>query len=130
MAQPKLLDQVRVVARLKHFSLRTEQAYVHWIKRFILFHGKRHPLDMGEQEIRHFLSFMATELNVASSTQNVAFSSLLFLYKQVLKKDLPRSADIERSRQPKKLPVVFTPEEVEAILQSLSGTCWIMANLL
>ncbi len=130
MSQPKLLDQVRAVARLKHFSFSTEQAYVHWIKRFILFHSKRHPLDMGEQEIRHFLSYLATNLNVASSTQTVALSALLFLYKDVLKKDLPRISDIERSNRPKKLPVVFTPDEVKAVIQRLSGTYWIMANLL
>lgn len=130
MSQPKLLDQVRAVARLKHFSFSTEQAYVHWIKRFILFHSKRHPLDMGEQEIRHFLSNLATNLNVASSTQTVALSALLFLYKEVLKKDLPRICDIERSNRPKKLPVVFTPDEVKAVIQRLSGIYWIMANLL
>jgi integron integrase len=130
MSQPKLLDQVRAVARLKHFSFSTEQAYVHWIRRFILFHSKRHPLDMGEQEIRHFLSNLATNLNVASSTQTVALSALLFLYKDVLKKDLPRISDIERSNRPKKLPVVFTPDEVKAVIQRLSGIYWIMANLL
>ena len=130
MSQPKLLDQVRAVARLKHFSFSTEQAYLHWIKRFILFHSKRHPLDMGEQEIRNFLSYLATNLNVASSTQTVALSALLFLYKDVLKKDLPHISHIERANRPKKLPVVFTPDEIKAVIQSLSGIYWIMANLL
>jgi integron integrase len=130
MSQPKLLDQVRAVARLKHFSYCTEQAYVQWIKRFILFHSKRHPLQMGVQEIRHFLSNLATEGNVASSTQTVALSALLFLYKDVLKKDLPRISDIERSNRPKKLPVVFTPDEIKAVIQHMSGIYWIMANLL
>ena len=130
MSQPKLLDQVRAVARLKHFSFSTEQAYLHWIKRFILFHSKRHPLDMGEQEIRSFLSHLATNLNVASSTQNVALSALLFLYKDVLKMDLLRISNIERANRPKKLPVVFTPDEVKAVIQRLSGLYWIMANLL
>lgn len=130
MPQPNLLDQVRAVARLKHFSFSTEQAYVHWIKRFILFHSKRHPLDMGEQEIRLFLSHLATNLNVASSTQTVALSALLFLYKQVLKKDLPRISQIERANRPKKLPVVFTPDEVRSVIQNLSGIYRVMANLL
>ncbi|HET9532275.1 MAG TPA: integron integrase [Blastocatellia bacterium] len=130
MSKPKLLDQVRSVARLKHLSFRTEQTYLHWIKRFILFHSKRHPLDMGEREIRQFLSNLATHLMVASSTQNVAFSALLFLYKDVLKKELPLLSDIERSNRPKKLPVVFTPQEAKAVLSRFSGTYSIMANLL
>jgi exonuclease V gamma subunit len=89
MSSPKLLDQVRTVARLKHYSIKTEQAYVHWIKRYIFFHQKRHPAEMAEPEIRQFLSHLAVRLNVSASTQTVALSALLFLYRDVLKRPLP-----------------------------------------
>jgi integron integrase len=87
--KPKLLDRVRQTIRFKHYSLRTEQVYVDWIKRFILFHGKRHPNEMGQDEIRDFLTHLATKGRVSASTQNQAFSALLFLYKEVLKQELP-----------------------------------------
>ena len=96
----KLLDRVRELIRLKHYSIRTEQAYVSWIKRFILFHGKRHPQDMGKEEIEAFLSHLATDRNVSSSTQNQAFNALLFLYKQVLNKDLDEGINAVRAKKP------------------------------
>src|SRR5260370_696937 len=105
---PKLLDQVREIIRMKHYSIRTEQAYVDWIKRYIFFHNKRHPLEMGEEEFRAFVSDLASNKSVAASTQTVALSALLFLYRDVLKKDLPYVEGIERAKKPKRLPVVFT----------------------
>ena len=127
---PKLLDQVRDTIRLRHYSLRTEQAYADWIKRFILFHGKRHPREMGAIEVREFLTDLAVRRQVAASTQNQAFSALLFLYKEVLKQELPWIEGIERAKRPAKLPVVLTPEEARAVLAKLDGTARLMANLL
>jgi integron integrase len=126
----KLLDQVREVIRVKHYSLRTENTYVDWIKRFILFHGKRHPGTLGAEEVRAFLSHLATQRNVAASTQNQAFSALLFLYREVLKQDLPWINDIERAKRPAKVPVVFTPQETKAVLGKMQGTAQLMAQLL
>jgi site-specific recombinase XerD len=108
MPKPKLLDQIRSVIRFKHFSIRTEDSFIHWIKRFILFHNKRHPLEMSEQEIRQFLSHLAADENVAASTQNVALSAILFLYRDVLKKELRYINNIEWSKRPAKLPLIFT----------------------
>lgn len=130
MSPPKLIDQVRNVIRLKHYSLRTEEAYWHWIKRFILFHNKRHPNDMGEAEISSFLSHLAVDKRVAASTQNQALSALLFLYKEVLKKPLDWIEGVQRAKRPSRLPVVFTREEVQLILRNLDGTRWLMASLL
>jgi integron integrase len=126
----KLLDQVREVIRLKHYALRTEQTYVDWIKRFILFHRKRHPKTMGADEVRQFLSDLATNRDVAASTQNQAFSAILFLYKEVLKQELPWLDDIERAKRPVKLPVVFTPQEARLVLQKMHGTARLMGQLL
>jgi len=127
--QPKLLDQVRNALRRKHYSLRTEQAYVHWIRRFIIHHHKRHPVEMGEQEINEFLSYLAVQEHVAASTQNQALCAIIFLYKQVLKIEI---GDLELvwAKKPKKIPVVFTRKEVKAAFEQLSGVNWIMANLL
>ena len=105
---PKLLDQVREVLRMKHYSLRTEQAYVSWIKRYIFFHDKRHPAEMSEAEIRAFVSDLASNRKVPASTQIGALSALLFLYREVLKKDLPFIEGIERAKRSERLPVVFT----------------------
>lgn len=127
---PKLLDRVRDAIRLRHYSLRTEQVYADWIKRFILFHGKRHPQEMGAAEVREFLTDLAVRRQVAASTQNQAFSALLFLYKEVLKQELPWIEGIERAKRPAKLPVVLTPEEARAVLAKLDGTARLMANLL
>src|ERR1043166_1460369 len=129
MAQ-KLLDQVSTVARLKHLSIRTEKAYRHQIKRFILFHKLRHPQNMREEEIRAYLSHLAIDRNVSASTQNVALAALLFLYRDVLKIDLNRIEDIERARLPTRLPVVFTRDEVKAILKQLSSVDHIVASLM
>lgn len=98
----KLLDQVRDAIRLKHYSRRTEESYVHWIKRFILFHNKRHPLEMSEPEIGAFLTHLATKENVAASTQNQAFSAILFLYRHVLQKELPTPIHSLRAQKPKR----------------------------
>ncbi len=116
--------------RFKHYSLRTEQVYLDWIKRFILFHGKRHPMEMGADEVRVFLTHLATEGKVAASTQNQAFSALLFLYREVLKQELPWIDNIERAKRPAKLPVVFTPQEAHMVLSKLNGSARLMANLL
>jgi integron integrase len=127
---PKLLDQVREVLRMKHYSIRTEQAYVNWIKRYIFFHHKLHPAEMGEDEIRAFVSDLASKKSVAASTQTVALSALLFLYRDVLKKDLPFVEGIERAKKPGRLPVVFTSTEVREVLARLDGVNYLIATLL
>ena len=126
---PRLLDQVREVIRMRHYSIRTEQAYVQWIRRFILFHCKRHPREMGAQELTAFLSHLAVQSNVAASTQNQALHAILFLYRDVLKIDLPWLDQVERAKKPQRLPVVFTRDEVKALLAQLQGTTWLMAML-
>lgn len=128
--RPKLLEQVRAVARMRHLSLRTEEAYVARIKQFILFHGKRHPLEMGEEEVRAYLSHLAVDGQVAASTQNVALCALLFLYRDVLCRELPQITGVERARVKQKLPVVFTRDEVAAVLSHLRGVDYLMASLL
>lgn len=128
--KPKLLDQVQNTIRLKHYSIRTEQSYIQWIKRFIIFHNKRHPKDMGEKEITEFLTHLAVRENVSSSTQNQALCALLFLYREVLQEDIGWLDDIERAKRSKRLPVVFTREEAKKILLRLEGTKWLMASLL
>jgi integron integrase len=126
----RLLDQMRNVLRLKHMSFRTEEAYIHWIKRFILFHDKRHPKDISAQEIRDFLTHLAVHDHVAASTQNGALNAVLFLYRHVLKLPLPALQDIERAKRPRRVPTVFAREEVQAVLAQLSGMPRLMANLL
>ena len=126
----KLLDRVREASRFKHYSVRTEQAYVDWIKRFILFHGRRHPDTMGAEEVRSFLNHLASALDVAASTQNQAFSALLFLYREVLRRELPWIDDVQRAKRPAKIPVVLTQSEVRALLATMQGTPALMANLL
>ncbi len=125
-----LLEQVRGLIRFKRYSLRTEATYLDWIKRFILFHGKRHPRDMGGSEITAFLTHLAVEGQVAASTQNQALSALLFLYGQVLQVGLPYLDEIERPRRPRKLPVVLSREEAKALLAGLRGTYALMGQLL
>src|SRR6266849_2697778 len=127
---PKLLEQVCGVIRARHYSLRTEDTYLRWIKRFILFHGKRHPRQMGGQEVQQFLSYLAMEGHVAASTQSQALSAILFLYQQVLKQTISSIDDVVRAKQPHRVPVVLTQDEVRAVLVHLSGTTWIMATLL
>ena len=126
----KLLDQVRDVIQTKHYSIRTEQAYVDWIRRYILFHNKRHPNEMGSREIETFLTHLAVERNVAASTQNQALSALLFLYRHVLKKDLDGPIDSVRAKKPKRLPTVLTKEEAFQVISFLSGRQQLMAKLL
>jgi len=127
---PKLLEQVREAIRVRHYSLRTEETYLGWIKRFILFHGKRHPRAMGVQEVQQFLSHLAVEGRVAASTQSQALSAIVFLYQQVLKQDIGWMDEVVRAKQPHRVPVVLTQDEVAAVLRHLSGTPWIMATLL
>ena len=119
---PKLLDQVRAKIRLKQYSIRTEDSYVSWIRRFILYHNKRHPLEMGKKDIEQFLTNLAVNRNVAASTQNQALSAILFLYRDVLEVELPWLTDVTRAKKPTRLPVVLTPVEVDAILQRTRDT--------
>ena len=126
----KLLDQVRAVARAKHLSRRTEDTYHNFIKRFILFHNKRHPKEMGIEEITAFLTHLAVNDNVSASTQNQAFFSLLFLYREVLHIALPRIEGVVRAKRPAHLPVVFTANEAKKILANLTGVPFLVASLL
>lgn len=126
----KLLDQVRESIRMKHYSIRTEQSYVGWIRRFILFHKKRHPKDMGVREIEEFLSHLALKEEVAASTQNVAFNALIFLYREVLRKDLPVPINAKRAKRREIVPTVLTKEEVKSVLGAMSGRPRLMATLL
>jgi integrase len=128
--KPKLLDQVRDVIRRKHYSFRTEQTYIDWIRRFILFHGKRHPNEMAEREVTEFLTYLARERKVAASTQNQALSALLFLYKEVLHREIGWLDQVERVKRPARLPVVLTRDEVRKIFAHLHGTHRLMAGLL
>lgn len=127
---PKLLDQLRASLRLRHYSLRTEQQYLQWVRRFILFHGKRHPKTMGATEVEAFLTHLAVEGEVAASTQNQALSALLFLYREVLQQDLPWMSQVVRAKRPARLPVVLTEREVLAILERMSDVHGLMARLL
>ena len=126
----KLLEEVRDLMRLRHYSIRTEQSYCDWIKRFILFHGRRHPREMAEAEVTAFLTHLARDENVAASTQNQALSALLFLYQQVLKEQIGWLERVERATKPKRLPVVLTRDEVHKIFAHLRGTPRLMAALL
>jgi integron integrase len=128
--QPRLLERVSRAARARHFSPRTERAYTHWIRRFILHHHKRHPADMGEPEITAFLSSLATDRRVSASTQNQALSALLFLYEEVLGRRLEWLQGVVRARRPIRLPVVLSRREVAAVLAQLEGTCHLMASLM
>lgn len=127
---PKLLDQVRNRLRVKHYSIRTEQVYVDWIRRFIRFHDKRHPREMGAHEIETYLSHLAVQGRVSPSTQNQAKSALLFLYREVLELPLPWLDKVTQAKAPTRLPVVLTVSEVQAVLERLSGTHWLIASLL
>ncbi len=125
----KLLDQVRDVLRLKHYAIRTEETYVDWIRRFILLHDKRHPREMGEAEVTAFLTHLAVDRTVAASTQNQALAALLFLYHEVLRQDLGPIEPV-RAKQPQRLPVVLSRDEVRRVLDELSGVHQLMAKLL
>ena len=130
VAAPRLLDQVRGKIRLKHYSLRTEQAYVDWIKRFIRHFGKRHPRELGAGDVEAFLTHLAVTGRVAASTQNQAKSALLFLYREVLGTELPWLDNVEQAKAPRRLPVVMTRDEVQAVLSRLAGTHWLICCLL
>jgi integron integrase len=127
---PKLLDQVRDKLRVKHYAIRTEQSYVDWIKRYIYFHGKTHPKDLGAQDVEAFLTHLAVAGKVSASTQNQAKSALLFLYRVVLEIKLPWLDNVTQAKAPKKLPVVLTVSEVQAVLSRLSGSHLLIASLL
>jgi integron integrase len=123
------LRRVREVIRTRHLSIRTEEAYLHWIKRFILFHGKRHPSELNESAVAAFLSHLAVDLEVAASTQNQALNALVFMYRDVLDRPLGEFTDIVRAKRPQRLPVVLTPEEVGRVLRRLNGIYWLIACL-
>lgn len=126
---PRLLDRVREATRVRHFSIRTEQAYVDWVTRYILFHKKRHPKDMGAAEVSEFLTHLAVERQLAASSQNQALAAILFLYQQVLRVELPR-LDFLRAKRPERLPVVFSVTEVREVLDRMEGTHQLLAELL
>jgi integron integrase len=128
--KPKLLQRVRDVVRRKQYSIRTEQAYVDWIKRFVLYHNKRHPCEMGEEEVAQFLTHLARDRNVAPATQNQALSALLFLYKDVLRQEIGWLDNVERARKPSKLPVVLSHAEMKRVFAHLHGVPKMMAGLL
>lgn len=125
-----LLGEVRAALRTRHYSIRTERTYVHWIKRFIYFHELRHPLEMGEPEVAGFLTHLAVQGKVAASTQNQALNALVFLYKNVLKRPLGDITGAVRAKRPERLPVVLTQDEVRRLFRHLNGVPWLVACLL
>jgi len=127
---PKLLDQVRRAITARHYSYRTEKSYIGWIKRFIIFHGKRHPVQMGEAEITAFLSALATQRRVSASTQSQALSALIFLYRAVLGREIDWIHGVVKAKRPVRLPVVLTRGEVRAVLNEMHGTPLLMASLM
>ena len=128
-AAPKLLDQLRHQIRRLHYSIRTEDAYVYWVRWFIRFHGLRHPREMGAPEVESFLTHLAVERKVSASTQNQALSGILFLYREVLKIELPWLDNVVKAKRPQRLPVVLTREEVQAVLSHLDGTSGLILRL-
>ena len=127
---PKLLERLRAAARVRHLSPRTEETYVRWTKRFIFFHGKRHPSSMGADDVNAFLSALAVEGQVAAATQNQALSALLFLYRAVLEEPLPWLEDVVRAHRPLRVPVVLTLEEVRDVLRHVDGVSHLVSLLL
>jgi site-specific recombinase XerD len=126
----KLLEEVRDLIRTRHYSYRTEEAYLNWIRQYILFHGKRHPAEMGAAEVTAFLTHLAVKRQVAASTQNQALAALLFLYKNVLKEELPWLKNVERAKRPAHIPLVLTRAEVKRLLTQLGHQNWLQASLL
>ena len=124
------LQQVRNAIRIRHYSVRTEQAYVDWTRRFILFHGKRHPNELGESEVGRFLTWLAVERNVAPSTQNQALNALVFLYRHVIDRPLGDITNATRAKKPQKLPVVLTQDETKRLFRHLDGNQWLPVCLL
>jgi len=125
--QPKLLDQVRNKIRALHYARTTEKSYCHWVRRFILFHNKRHPKDMGKAEVEAFLTHLAVVDNVAASTQNQALAAILFLYQKVMEMEIEWLDNVVRAKKPKRIPGVFWQDEISSVLSHLSGTAWLMA---
>lgn len=128
-AKIKLVDQIKTAIRVRHYSKRTEEAYIRWVTEYIKFHNKKHPAEMGSKEISEFINYLAIRKNVSPSTQNLALCAIIFLYKHILKKEI-NEVDIVWAKKPKKLPVVFARKEVKAVMKQLTGVNWIMANLL
>lgn len=128
--EPRLLDQIRDALRRRHYSYRTEKAYLQWARRFILFHDKRHPQEMGEPEVAAFLTHLAVNRRISASTQNQALNAILFLYKQVIGRDIGLIQGVVRAKRPGRLPVVMTREEVQTVLRRLSGRDWLLACLM
>ncbi len=127
---PRLLEQVRNKIRAKHFSYRTEKTYLQWIRRYIRFHGLKHPREMGGPEVEAFLTALAVDNKVAASTQNQALSAVLFLYRDVLEQELPWLGNVVRAKNPHRLPVVLTRAEVQQVLARMNGTAWLIASML
>ncbi len=130
MEKPRLLDQVRSVIRVRHYSRRTEEAYTYWIRQFILFHDKRHPMEMGAVEVGAYLTWLAEARNVAAATQNQALNAIFFLYRDVLQIDIGRLEGVTRAKKPKRLPLVLTRAEVKCLLDSMTGIPGLVASLL
>lgn len=130
MSNEKLLDQLRNRIRAKHFSLRTEQNYTQWVKRFILFHHKRHPAEMGAAEINQYLTFLAVKADVAAATQNQALNAIIFFYREILNRDIPDIGEFIRAKTSQHLPVVLSKDEVLNLLNHLEGKYKLMAGLL
>jgi len=128
--KPKLLDRLCEALRARHYSRRTEQTYCHWVKRFIFFHGKRHPAEMSEPEINAYLTHLAVKEKVSASTQNQALCALLFLYRHVLNREIGDLGEVIRARKPRHIPVVMTRDEVKSVLANLAGDKWLMASLM
>jgi site-specific recombinase XerD len=127
---PRLLERVRDAIRRRHYSRRTEETYIQWIRRFIYYSGSRHPALLGKEEVTSFLNYLAGERGVAAATQNQALSALVFLYKEVLAQPLPWLSELERAKRPARLPTVLTVDEVTRLLGCLQGMRWLMASLL
>jgi site-specific recombinase XerD len=125
-----LLEDVRRAIKARHYSPKTSEAYTRWIRRFILYHGKKHPKDLGGQEVSQFLSYLATDRRVAASTQNQALSAILFLYREILGIELPWLDEIVRAKQPVRVPTVLTVKEVGLVMDRLQGPAWLVASLL
>jgi site-specific recombinase XerD len=128
--EPRFLVQVAHACRVKHLAYRTEQSYVAWVKRFILFHGKRHPQEMGPTEVRAFLTHLAVNRTVSASTQNQALNAIVFMYREVVRRDPGEFGEFDRAKRPKRLPTVLTREEVKRVLAHMDGTHGLMARLL
>jgi len=130
MQNKKLLEQVKELIKMKHYSIRTEKSYTYWMKKFYFFHNKKHPKEMGEKEITEYLSYLANVENVAASTQNQALNALIFLYKEVLHRDDLQIENFVRAKMPERIPVVLSKEEVAKVLSNLKGVYWLIGNLL